>query len=314
MSIVIERYRASDQLEWEQFVRKSEIDTILFRRSFMDYHKDRFEDYSAICRDAQSSRVIGLFPANLANENEIISHQGLTFGGVICHDLKTEKFFAMISQIVQFYRENGLKSIKIKLPPSIVNPRYDGMVKYALHHHQFQLLSRDLSSAIDLSCPVKLNSGKKGNIKKAQSQHISIDENVPVSEAYDLICASLRERYDTVPTHSFDELSALLRDNDRSIYLIGARNTAHSLCAVSVVFVSEKTVHTQYLAASAEGRSSGALDFLIFKLATELYSQFSYVSLGTSSEAGGINAGLMLSKEGLGATCYEMDTYLLQLR
>ena len=314
MAIVAKRYETSDSQDWDQFVKKSKIDTILFRRSFMDYHKDRFKDYSLICVDEQSSKIVGLFPANVVNDKHIVSHQGLTFGGLICEDLKTAKLFSIISEIVRYYKDEGLKSIKVTVPPNFVNPKQNAMCKYALYQHQFQLSYRDLTSVIDLRSPVTLNSNKKRNIKKAKSNNISIDNNVPISEAYEIIFASLNERYSTVPTHSFGEISKLLAANAESISIFGARTNDESLCAVCIVFESESSVHTQYLAASKEGLSIGALDLLTFNLATNIFSHHSYMSLGTSSEEGKINAGLMLSKEGLGATCHEIDTYLLQLR
>ena len=39
-------YRSSDKGVWDAFVLKSNQDTFLFFRDFMDYHSDRFNDFS----------------------------------------------------------------------------------------------------------------------------------------------------------------------------------------------------------------------------------------------------------------------------
>lgn len=42
----IRRYTDSDSAAWNDFVKKSRQGTFLFDRNYMDYHKDRFKDYS----------------------------------------------------------------------------------------------------------------------------------------------------------------------------------------------------------------------------------------------------------------------------
>lgn len=42
----IERYTADQKAIWNQFVLNSKNGTFLFDRNYMDYHSDRFEDYS----------------------------------------------------------------------------------------------------------------------------------------------------------------------------------------------------------------------------------------------------------------------------
>ena len=44
--IEIVRYTPGKASEWDAFVRKSKNATFLFYRGYMDYHADRFEDFS----------------------------------------------------------------------------------------------------------------------------------------------------------------------------------------------------------------------------------------------------------------------------
>ena len=49
----IKRYTADNADEWNQFVAHSKNGTFLFDRSYMDYHADRFEDYSFMIYDEE---------------------------------------------------------------------------------------------------------------------------------------------------------------------------------------------------------------------------------------------------------------------
>ena len=54
--------------------------TFLFHRDFMDYHQDRFDDYSLLI--FKKEKLIAVFPANKIDEI-LYSHQGLSYGGLV---------------------------------------------------------------------------------------------------------------------------------------------------------------------------------------------------------------------------------------
>ena len=57
----IERYTPAKKDEWDQFVRQSKNGTFLFLRDYMDYHSDRFADFSLVARDGE--KIIAVLPA-----------------------------------------------------------------------------------------------------------------------------------------------------------------------------------------------------------------------------------------------------------
>ena len=71
--------------EWNQFVAASKNGTFLFDRRYMDYHSDRFEDYSLMFY--REGRLYALLPANRKGDT-LQSHAGLTYGGLVM-DAKT---------------------------------------------------------------------------------------------------------------------------------------------------------------------------------------------------------------------------------
>jgi hypothetical protein len=64
----------------EKFIGESKNGTLLFKRAYMDYHADRFDDLSLIC--SAGDRFVALLPANINGETGH-SHQGLSYGGFV---------------------------------------------------------------------------------------------------------------------------------------------------------------------------------------------------------------------------------------
>ena len=61
------RYTKDKADEWNEFVARSKNGTFLFNRNYMDYHSDRFADYSLMFY--RKGRLYALMPAN--NEGEM---------------------------------------------------------------------------------------------------------------------------------------------------------------------------------------------------------------------------------------------------
>jgi len=48
--VIVQRYTADQQPQWDDFVSNSKNGTFLFFRGYMDYHRDRFPDHSLLVR------------------------------------------------------------------------------------------------------------------------------------------------------------------------------------------------------------------------------------------------------------------------
>ena len=48
---------------------------------FVEYHSDRFTDYSLMVYEDQ--KLIAIMPANFDENGDVHSHQGLSYGGVL---------------------------------------------------------------------------------------------------------------------------------------------------------------------------------------------------------------------------------------
>ena len=78
ISMEIKNYSAERKKEWDNFLETSKSPVFLFKRDYMEYHRDRFKDKSLMFYD--DGKLIAILPANV-DKKEIVSHGGLTFGG-----------------------------------------------------------------------------------------------------------------------------------------------------------------------------------------------------------------------------------------
>lgn len=83
------KYTVDKKQDWDLFVTNAKNSHFMFYRDYMDYHSDRFKDFSLMFYD-EKGKILGLLPANIEGD-VLYSHQGLTFGGfLIDTNIKTK--------------------------------------------------------------------------------------------------------------------------------------------------------------------------------------------------------------------------------
>ncbi|MCR4620116.1 MAG: GNAT family N-acetyltransferase, partial [Paludibacteraceae bacterium] len=60
--ILIQKYESAKAYEWDTFVDTSKNGTFMLKRGYMDYHADRFEDYSLMFYNDE--KLVALLPAS----------------------------------------------------------------------------------------------------------------------------------------------------------------------------------------------------------------------------------------------------------
>ena len=117
-SYTVRKYQSSDYPLWNEFVANAKNATFLFHRDFMEYHSDRFEDFSLLVFD-EKNHLKAILPANRVGDN-LYSHQGLTYGGVLLqNNIRLSDFVSIAKSIFQFLKVLEFKKIIFKLIPSI---------------------------------------------------------------------------------------------------------------------------------------------------------------------------------------------------
>jgi Acetyltransferase (GNAT) domain len=310
--LTLRPYAPTDAAAWDALVDRSRNGNLLHRRGYMDYHADRFVDRSLVVE--RGGELVAVFPANI-REQTVTSHGGLTYAGLISsHALRAEATLALFEQIGSHYRALGVERIVYKAVPHVFHAYPAEEDLYALHRLGARLTRRDLSSVIALRESFRFTPGRRRAVDKARRAGIELQVGTDLEGFHQLLCEALR-KHDTVPTHSVAELRLLQSRFPQHIVLHEARHDGALLAGV-LLYDFGHVVHTQYLAASAEGRRLDALSLLLAQLIEGTYATRRHFSFGVSTEQQGqvLNGGLVAQKEYFGARAVVHDIYEWPLR
>ena len=310
----IRRYTAELADEWNAFVATSKNATLLFDRRYMDYHSDRFEDYSLMVYF--KSELYALLPANRVADT-LYSHQGLTYGGLLMtSDGKTALVRDAFVAVNAFLRQEGFRRVIYKHIPWIYASLPAEEDLFALNNVcRAQICSRDVATVVMLRRRLPLSELRRRCVKKAQKAGVVIQEIQDLSVFWPLLEANLRARYNARPVHSLEEITLLRSRFPQQIRLFVACKDGRVIGG-TLLFICGQTVKTQYISANDEGRRVGALDLLFTTLLDRCSENgMEYFDFGTSNRPDNddLNDSLIFQKEGFGgrAVCY--DTYEYRL-
>lgn len=304
----IRKYDIADRQEWDSFIGKSKNGTFLFKRGYMEYHNDRFEDYSLLVYDNKKLRAV--LPANV-KDDILQSHGGLTYGGLISDGcMTTETAMEVFSKINKYLLEQGIEKVVYKPTPWIYHTLPAEEDLYAIIQVcGAKLISREISSTVYLPNRPKFSQLRRRCVNKARRNGIIVRESNDIATFWNILNANLEGRYGVSPVHTEKELSLLASRFPDSIKLFMAYDGEEALGG-TLVFVMNEIVHTQYIAASPKGKTVGALDMVFDELINEEFSNYRFLDFGKSTEHHGIwlNKNLIHQKEGFGGrgVCYDV--------
>jgi len=309
----IKRYRKEFEETWNHFVDISKQGTFLFYRNYMDYHEDRFSDYSLLVLHKQ--RVVALLPAN-REEHTLWTHAGLTYGGLITSmSVTTANVCDIFTAINEFLKKNGFDKVIYKAIPWIYHriPAEEDL--YALINIcNARIIERHISSTIMMENRIKWTESRKSGLRKARHHHIRVEESEDLETFWKILSQNLHEKYHAVPVHSLREIQLLQSRFPQNIKLYLAYQETRPIGGV-LIYETPQVVHTQYISVSKEGKMLGAIDIIIDYLLNEVYKDWQYFDFGKSSDGDGraLNRNLIFQKEGFGGrgVCYDWYEYTL---
>lgn len=306
----IRRYRPEQANEWNAFVKQSKQGTFLFNRNYMDYHSDRFKDFSLIIYRKQY--IYALLPANRVG-NTLFSHQGLTYGGLITNEKATTANICKLFQALNiFLAKEGIHNVIYKAIPHIYHRLPAEEDLYALTNFcKANIINRHISTTIDFNHRLRFTESRKSGIRKAVKNGIKVRESEDLKSFWMILSNNLQQKYAAKPVHSLFELKLLKNRFPENIKLFMAYNIDNMPIGGILLYITPKTLHTQYISASPEGKRNGALDLIFNHLLNTVYQdQEGYFDFGKSSEGNGktLNEQLIFQKEGFGSRgiCYDV--------
>lgn len=302
-------YTNADFNLWNDFISRAKNATFLFHRDFMEYHKDRFDDYSMMvfCDD----KLISIIPANRV-EDKVYSHQGLTYGGFVLDEkIRLGEVIQIAKTVVKFLFDHKISKFQLKLIPSIYNDYFSEEIEYCMFLTQSKLIRRDCLSVIDLTKEFIFSKERKACVRKGKKNGLVVKEENEFNLFWNkILIPNLSKKHQAKPVHSLEEIVALKNKFPEKIRQF---NVYHNdeIVAGTTIFITDKVAHPQYLSGNERKNELGSLDFLYNHLITEVFHQKDYFDFGPSHENNGksINQGILFWKESFGAKTTVQDFY-----
>ena len=308
----VKRYEKNDCTNWNAFIGQAKNATFLFHRDFMDYHSDRFQDYSLVVLDGE--KWVAVLPANVVGD-EVFSHQGLSYGGLVYSEkIKLASVIAIFKSVLSFLNANKKEKLQLKLLPSIYHQKPAEELNYALFLAKAQLIRRDTLAVLDLSQQNNLSKLRKRSIQKGISNDFVIKEVDDFEDFWnEILIPNLAQKHQAKPVHSLEEitkLKALFPENIRqfNVYENGI------IVAGTTIFETSTVAHSQYISGKEDKNELGGIDLLFYQLISETFKNKRFFDFGISNENQGrkLNDGLSYWKESFGASTIVHDFYKVE--
>ena len=312
--IEIRTYTAKDKACWNRFIATAKNATFLFNRDFMDYHNDRFKDYSLLCFNDE--KLVAVLPANVV-EDTLYSHQGLTYGGLVFQeDTKLFDAFEMYKSVLIYLHQNNITNLNIKVIPTFYNLLASDELEYFMFKSNAKLLKRDVLMVIDYKHQLKFKKNRREGINKAKRYGLTLKVESNFDGFWnEILIPNLNKKHDVNPVHSLAEIKQLAKKFPDNIQQVNVYN-GDTLVAGSTVFLTKTTIHPQYVSGNSDKNKFGSLDLLYDYIINHYRTDKQYFDFNISSEDNGavINEGLIFWKEGCGARSVVANTYEVETK
>jgi hypothetical protein len=311
--VEIRRYTEAFRTDWDSLVEESINGTFLHKRDFMEYHGERFMDYSLMA--VVAGKLVGVLPAE-TESGKVFSHRGLSYGGwVFGLGIDGEMVRAVILKCFDFLRDGGFESLYIRSIPAFYFTDHLSAIQDIFQTHGEKLAIKAFQTIVP---PFTWkDKGRRWGLHKAQRSGMQVSNDARYLEEFwdKVLCPNLWIRHQAKPVHSLAEMQILMARFPNEIKLYTAVMEGEVLAGV-LVFCMKRGIHTQYIANGPKGRTFMALDLLMHHLMFGAYADMPFLSLGISNEppTGAINRGLYAWKRSLGAIDFEESDYVFQFK
>lgn len=310
--IEVKIYSNEYKNDWDNFIELSKNGSFHLKRDFVEYHSSRFTDYSLMLFEDNILKAV--IPANLHN-SVLYSHQGLTYGGILVDaKIYLTEYIEIVTAFFSFLKNSRIEKFIIKEIPWTYTSVFNDDFNFMMNIIQAKVSRFDVLPHINLLAPVEYQTRRKRSIAKAQKLNFEVKESVNFTGYWTLVTEMLKG-YDATPVHSLEEITYLKKMFSANIRLFEINENTELIAGV-LVFETELVARAQYIASSARGKETGALDLVFDNLITNVFKHKKYFEFGTTTLNGGtkLNYGLSDQKEGFGARSVVQHTYEIDVK
>ena len=294
MKIKIEQNLQLDK-EWNFEVFDNHQQTIFLSKKFLDYHDiNKFEIVNLFI--FLNQKLFLIIPC-VKNNNDLFSHSGTTYGGIIQFFEGTKKEYEKVYfELKEFFKKNNFKSITFRLPPREFIPH--SINSFIDSIEDFEELFTEEETYVDLTRNNFIDLKESGyrrnhirDIKKIESiesdlQITKVKNEKELSDYYEILENNLK-KHNVKPTHSKSELSWLL-DNFKNQIWIDILKFKEKIVSGIVIFkMNDEVLHYFYGSVDYNFKQIGAIKYLYWQTMKKAQKDnFKLINFGVDSKFG----------------------------
>lgn len=310
----VKQYHKNDYEIWNDFIAKAKNATFLFHRDFMEYHADRFEDFSLLVFEDQKLKAV--LPANKTG-NEVHSHQGLTYGGLVfLNKLKGEKAALILDAILLYLKEKSIGTFYYKPVPEFYFSEGNRELDFFLFKKGAVLERKEMNLAVNLKLPLHISKSKLKHFRRIENLYLTIVEEQDFKPFWETVLEPrLLKKFNAKPVHKVEEMTFLKEKFPQNLRQYSVYQHDEIIAGITI-FETEHVVKSQYGATSEKGEQVRALDFLFINLIHKYKRKgkhFFDMGIVNDENEKGYSSGLLTQKEELGCTIYNQDFYRIAI-
>lgn len=305
----IKRYSPEEQESWDKYVAKTKNATFLFFRNYMDYHAERFRDHSLMFFIGK--RLHSILPAH-EEGTSFCSHLGLTYGGLLMDQaVTTNEVVTLFSELNDYLRAQGFTQVIYRAIPWVYHRLPAEEDLYAMFWKcGARLKQRMAGTVIFMDGGLPWRKDHRRRLKDAHEAGIRVERNSSLADFWKILEENLKQRFDTSPVHTLQEMELLKSRFPDKIIQYNAYQ-GNEIVGGITFYVMNNVLHGQYSATNETGKRTGAMEAIYEQVMFHDFKDIRYLDFGTSNEDGGriLNEGLIDHKEGYGGRTVMYDTY-----
>lgn len=312
--------------EWDAFVDTSNNGTLFHKLKFLTYHPpERF----SFCNLAFSKKgeLVAVLPGAMV-ESVFKSPAGASFGSFATKDLSYAQYEELMDTFLTFMRQRGCQRIQLTPPLLPYLAKQDELEKFILSYKGFQCTQHLISSVVCLrglktteDIMPSLAQRFRGDVKKSKEMGLKTSFCTDLESFYPILLDN-KKKFNTTPTHSYEELCALQKLFPEAVKLVMAYTPDEGKPIAGIVFFlcNARTALAFYISHYYEFHDYKAVSRLLYETLVWLKDHgYQYFDLGVSMDTASANPmepsrGLIFFKEAIGTRSFVRTTYQLDLR
>jgi hypothetical protein len=204
-----------DSAAWNAFVARSNNGTLFHRLDFLDYHGSRFEKEAHHLAWTKGDSIQAVMPLGIFRAGERLAARspvGASYGGIVVpRELSLARAGELVETLLSYLCAQGVASLSWVPSPGFYCERAHDYVEFFFLKAGARVASAELTSyaAVLEETAGEFRHAAVKAVRKARESGVTVAQSGDVDAFWEILAAN-RAKFDSVPTHSRDEIEWLL--------------------------------------------------------------------------------------------------------